>query len=149
LSYDFAKLTLNKINMKLNIALVALLAIAISTGVFAQKKASDKVPTAVKQAFEKAYPNAQKTHWGKEGKDFEASFKQQKEDMSVVLDAKGQVLEVEKGIKFSELPSTIQAALKGKKVKETAIITKGGKTIYEAEVGGKDLLFDADGKAIK
>jgi hypothetical protein len=61
----------------------------------------------------------------------------------------GQILEVEKEVEFSALPAAVQTALKGKKVKEAAIITKGGKTMYEAEVGGKDLIFDAQGKAIK
>lgn len=135
--------------MKRNIALVALLATTISTAVFAQKMASDKVPVAVKQAFEKAYPSAKETKWDKEGKDYEASFEQGKDELSVVFDAKGQVLEVEKEIEFSALPAAVQTALKGKKVKEAAMITKGGKTMYEAEVGGKDLMFDAQGKAIK
>jgi uncharacterized membrane protein YkoI len=135
--------------MKRNIALVALLATTISTAVFAQKMVSDKVPVAVKQAFEKAYPSAKETKWDKEGKDYEASFEQGKEELSVVFDAKGQVLEVEKEIEFSALPAAVQTALKGKKVKEAAMITKGGKTMYEAEVGGKDLMFDAQGKAIK
>jgi uncharacterized protein YxeA len=135
--------------MKRNIALVAILATTISTVVFAQKMVSDKVPVAVKQAFEKAYPNAKETKWDKEGYDYEASFEQGKEELSVVFDAKGQVLEVEKEVEFSALPAAVQSALKGKKVKEAAIITKGGKTMYEAEVGGKDLLFDAQGKEIK
>lgn len=135
--------------MKRNIALVALLATTISIAGFAQKMASNKVPAAVKQAFEKAYPSAKSTKWDKEGKDYEASFEQGKEELSVVFDVKGQVLEVEKEVAFSALPAAVQAALKGKKVKETTIITKGGKTMYEAEVGGKDLMFDGQGKAIK
>lgn len=135
--------------MKRNIALVALLATTISTMGFAQKMASNKVPTAIKQAFEKAYPSAKSTKWNKEGKDYEASFEQGKEELSVVFDTKGQVLEVEKEVEFSALPLAVQTALKGKKVKEVAIITKGGKTMYEAEVSGKDLMFDEQGKAIK
>lgn len=136
--------------MKRNIALVALLATTISTAIFAQKMASDKIPTAVKQAFEKAYPNAKETKWDKEGNnEYEASFKQNSDDISVVIDKKGEIVEVEKEVKFSELPIAVQTALKGKKVKEAAIITKGGKTMYEAEVGGKDLMFDALGKTIK
>lgn len=135
--------------MKRNIALVAVIATIISTSAFAQKMSADKIPAAVKQAFEKAYPSAKSAKWDMEGKDFEASFEQGKEELSVVFDAKGQVLEVEKEVELSALPAAVQVALKGKKVKEAAIITKGGKTIYEAEVGGKDLLFDAQGKAIK
>lgn len=135
--------------MKHNITLLTLFASTIGTGVFAQRLASGKVPVAVKQAFEKAYPTVKSAHWDKEGKDYEASFEQGKDALSVVFDAKGVILEVEKEVAFSALPAAVQATLKGKKVKEAAIITKGGKTRYEAEVGGKDLMFDAGGKAIK
>jgi uncharacterized protein YxeA len=135
--------------MKRNIALVAVIATIISTSAFAQKMSADKIPAVVKQAFEKAYSGAKSVKWDKEGNDFEASFEQGKDEMAVVYDAKGNVIEIEKEVEFSALPTAVQTALKGKKVKEAAIITKGGKTMYEAEVGGKDLMFDAQGKAIK
>ena len=134
--------------MKSKIILAAIVALTISTGASAQKISAAKVPVVVKESFAKAYPKATKTHWDKENKDYEASFKQDAETMSVLMDSKGQILEVEKGIKATDFPVAVQAALKGKKVKEAAIITKGGKTFYEAEVRGKDLLFDADGKAV-
>ena len=134
--------------MKRNLILTTLAVTALTTGAFAQKINANKLPVAVKEGFAKAYPAATATHWDKEGKDYEASFKQDKESLSVVFDGKGQVLEVEKEIKAEALPATVQTALKGKKVKEAAIITKGGKTYYEAEIDGKDLLFDADGKAV-
>ena len=134
--------------MKRNLILATFAAATLTTGAFAQKINANKLPVAVKEGFAKAYPTATATHWDKEGKDYEASFKQDKESLSVVFDGKGQVLEVEKEIKAAELPAAVQTALKGKKVKEAAIITKGGKTYYEAEIGKKDLLFDADGKAV-
>ena len=115
----------------------------------AQKMTADKVPSAVKESLAKAYPNAKGAKWDKEDTDYEASFKMDGKDMSVVFDAKGMEKEVETDIKFSELPMPVQTALKGKKVKEVAIIKKGGKTYYEAEVGGRDLLFEADGKMVK
>ena len=115
----------------------------------AQKMTADKVPSAVKESLTKIYPNAKGTKWDRENADYEASFKMDGKDMSVVFDAKGMEKEVETDIKFSELPIPVQTALKGKKVKEAAIIKKGGKTFYEAEVGGKDLLFEADGKTVK
>ena len=115
----------------------------------AQKMTADKVPSVVRESLTKAYPNAKRAKWDKEDTDYEASFKMDGKDMSVVFDAKGMEKEVETDIKFSELPMPVQMALKGKKVKETAIIKKGGKTFYEAEVGGKDLLFEADGKTVK
>lgn len=132
--------------MKRTQVMAVIATIIISTGAFAQKISAEKVPASVKQAFDKAYPTAKATKWDKEGNDFEASFEQGKEELSVVFDGKGNVMEVEKEIAFSALPAPVQAALKGKKVKETAVITKGGKTFYEAEVGGKDLMFDAQGK---
>ena len=115
----------------------------------AQKMTADKVPSAVKENFAKQYSNVKGAKWDKEGADYEASFKMDGKDMSVVFDGKGLEKEVEKDIKFSELPIPVQTALKGKKVKETAIIKKGDKIFYEAEVGGKDLLFEADGKMVK
>ena len=115
----------------------------------AQKMTADKVPSAVKENFAKQYANVKGAKWDKEGADYEASFKMDGKDMSAVFDGKGMEKEVETDIKFSELPMPVQTALKGKKVKEAAIIKKGGKTFYEAEVGGKDLLFEADGKMVK
>ena len=115
----------------------------------AQKMTADKVPPAVKESFAKQYPNVKGTKWDKEDAGYEASFKMDGKDMSVVFDGKGIEIQVETDIKFSELPMPVQTALKGKKVKEAAIIKKGSKTFYEAEVGGKDLLFEADGKSVK
>ena len=121
----------------------------VTINVNAQKMTADKVPSVIKESLKNAYPNAKGAKWDKEKSDYEASFKMDGKDMSVVFDAKGMEKEVETDIKFSELPMPVQTALKGKKVKEAAIIKKGGKTFYEAEVGGKDLLFEADGKMVK
>lgn len=115
----------------------------------AQKMTADKVPSAVKDNFAKQYPTVKGAKWDKENADYEASFKMDGKDISVVFDGKGIEKEVETDIKFSELPMPVQMALKGKKVKEAAVIKKGGKTFYEAEVGGKDLLFEGDGKRVK
>lgn len=130
------------------ILILAIFALA-TVEINAQKMTADKVPSAVKESFAKLYPDVKSAKWDKEGSDYEASFKMAGKDMSVVLDGKGLEKEVETDIKFSELPMPVQTALKGKKVKEAAIIKKGGKIFYEAEVGGKDLLFEADGKMAK
>jgi len=127
------------------LAIFALVTIEVN----AQKMTADKVPSAVKEGFAKNYAKAKGAKWNKEEADYEVSFKMDDKDMSVVFDGKGLEKEVEKDIKFSELPSRVQAALKGKKVKESAIIQKGGKIFYEAQVGGKDLLFEENGKKVK
>jgi uncharacterized membrane protein YkoI len=108
-----------------------------------------EVSDEVKTALNKAYPNATDVEWDKEGKDFEASFENGDEELSVVFDAIGNILETEKEIEFTELPEVVKAALEGKKISEAAIITKNGKTFYEAEVAGKDLIFDENGKTTK
>lgn len=134
--------------MKRTISMIAI-AITITTGVFAQKMSSEKVPVAVKAAFTREYAEATGVKWDKEKSDYEASFKMKGEDLSVLFSSEGKVIETEKGIAITELPTSVQTALKGKKIKEAAIITKNGKTYYEAEVGGKDHLFDAQGKAVE
>ncbi len=133
--------------MKRKITLAAT-AIIFSTACFAQKISADKVPNVVQMAFNKSYADAKGTKWDKEKADYEASFKLNGDDISVLFDAKGEILETEKDITSKDLPMVIQNALKGKKITEAAIITKKGVNYYEAEVGGKDLLFDVNGKKV-
>jgi uncharacterized membrane protein YkoI len=128
--------------------IVAIFALGVC-GANAQKMTTDKIPNIIKESLAKLYPTAKAIKWDKEQADYEASFKIDGKGMSVLFDAKGMEKEVETDIKFLELPMPVQMALKGKKVKEAAVIKKGGKTFYEAEIGGKDLLFDAEGKSVK
>lgn len=133
--------------MKRTLLMAAFVA-ATLTGANAQKINADKLPKAVKEAFAKQYPHANTVKWDKEDADYEASFKHDGKELSVVLNAKGEVQEVETEIQVSALPASVQEALKGKKIKEAAEIKKGGKTYYEAQVGSKDFFFDANGKAV-
>ncbi len=133
--------------MKRTLLMAAFVA-ATLTGANAKKINADKLPKAVKEAFAKQYPHAKTVKWDKEDADYEASFKHEGKELSVVLNAKGEVQEVETEISVASLPMAVQEALKGKKVKEAAEIKKGGKTYYEAEVKGKDLFFDAGGKSV-
>ncbi len=135
----------------------AAILIATSMGVaaMAQHINSTLVPVAVKASFEKAYPGVKAAKWEKEKGDFEAGFKQGSEEMSAVFKADGTQLESEQEIKTSGLPAKVIAYVKqnykGAAIKEAAKITKTatGEVNYEAEVKGKDLLFDNTGKFIK
>lgn len=137
-----------------------LLAAAITVTVTAQKeteenKKSITPPAAVKAAFEKTYKDASKIKWSKEGTaDYEASFVYKKIEMSAVYDAVGNLKETEWEMKASDLPVAItdyvKKNYKGKKIEEAAKIVKAnGEINYEAEVDGKDVIFDANGKFIK
>ena len=132
--------------MKKIMLLIALFAFAQTA--FTQSK---KVPEAAKMAFAKAYPTADDVKWEMEDGNYEVEFEMaDDQEMSVVYNANGAVLETEAEIAFSELPKAAQEALKGKKVKETAKITNAkGVVTYEAEVRRKDLMFDEQGNPLK
>ena len=130
-------------------ALVATIGLAAR----AQKLDASKVPAAVKAAFAKQYPGAT-AGWEKENGKYEVNFKLNGNTMSALYETNGNLQETEMDIKVSDLPATVQAYVKehykGKVVKEAAKITKADGTVnYEAEVNGKDVIFDTNGKFIK
>lgn len=107
-------------------------------------------PAAVVTAFNQKFSNIKELKWEKEKNGaWEAEFEQGEVDMSANFSADGKWLETETEIKVAELPAPVQAALKGKRVKEAAkILRADGSTVYEAEVKHKDLLYDAGGKMV-
>lgn len=111
------------------------------------------VPTAAKTTFAKLYPHAKSLKWDKEDGGYEASFTEKGKAMSLLFDTKGQLKETETDIAVTELPVTVRdyvaKQMPGKQIKEAAIIVDAaGVKKYEAEVGGKDLLFSVDGKLL-
>jgi Putative beta-lactamase-inhibitor-like, PepSY-like len=135
------------------ITFFAALLVVTSLSANAQKMDAAKLPAPVTAAFAKQFPGAD-ARWDKEDLNYEAGFKQNGQNMSVLFDANGTVIETEVDIKVSTLPADVlnyvKEHYKGKTIKEGAKITKADGTItYEAEVAGKDLIFDAAGKFIK
>jgi len=128
---------------------ILLLAGTMVTAVKAQKINATKVPVEVKGAFAKLYPGV-KANWEMEKKDYEAGFTLNGKATSVVFNAKGLLLETETAIKPGELPAPVLTKLKGSKIAEAAKIMKAdGSVRYEAEVKGKDLIFDLSGNPVK
>ncbi|MBC7572596.1 MAG: PepSY-like domain-containing protein [Spirosoma sp.] len=112
------------------------------------------VPAAAKTTFAKLYPQAKGLKWDKENGGYEASFTEKGKAMSLLFDTKGALKETETDIAVTELPAAIRdyvaKQMPGKKIKEAAIIVDAsGTKKYEAEVGGKDLMFDMVGKPLK
>ncbi|AUD05387.1 PepSY-like domain-containing protein [Spirosoma pollinicola] len=125
--------------------------LTLATVSFAQ---TGSVPAAAKSTFAKLYPSATGPKWDGEDGGYEASFKDKGKTMSLLFDAKGQLKETETDIAVLELPAAVRdyvaKQMPGKKIKEAAIIVDAaGVKKYEAEVGGKDLMFSVDGKLIK
>jgi hypothetical protein len=132
---------------------VAIVAAAIS--VKAQDLKSANVPAAVKSELTKRYPEATKVSWEKEKGNFEANWGGKSgEDNSVVITPAGSFVEIVKAIKISDLPASVapyvKAHYKGAKIKEAGRVTDAaGKTMFEAEIKGGDLIFDENGKFLK
>jgi hypothetical protein len=116
------------------------------------------VPVAVKNAFQKKFPNAKKVKWEKEKtNEYEASFKLDRKEVSALYLTDGKLIEVETEIFDTELPKPVAEILNKKypniKISEVSKIERSDNSIvYEAElkIGGKkiDLLFDEKGNVL-
>lgn len=128
---------------------ILFMSVGMATVAHAQKLNAAKVPAPVIAAFTKLHVGT-KVLWEMEKQDYEAGFKLNGKETSEVYSAKGMLLETETAIKPSELPAAVLAKLKGTKIAEAAKITKAnGSIYYEAELKGKDLLFDVNGNPVK
>lgn len=116
----------------------------------AQEISNKEVPTVVTNTLQKNYPSAEKLRWEVEKGNYEAEFEVNETGYSLLIDISGNILETEMEIKVAELPvkakDFVSKNYAGKKIKEATKITDSkGDVTYEAEVKGKDLIFDSDG----
>ena len=121
----------------------------------AQSIKADKVPASVKSALQKKYADAKDVQWEKEKGNYEANWGgMTREDTSATFSPAGAFIELIAAIPMSQLPNsvvpyvkshykgiTIKNAGKGKDAK--------GTLFYEAEIKGKDLIFNENGDFIK
>jgi hypothetical protein len=127
----------------------------IACNVMAQDLKGKDVPQAVKAAFLNKYPEVTKVNWEKEKGNYEANWGGRSgEDNSALFKPTGSFIEIVKAIPVSELPAPIAPYVakqyKGAKIKEAGRVTDAyGKTMYEAEIKGGDLIFDEKGNFIK
>jgi hypothetical protein len=123
----------------------------------AQKLSENQVPPAVIKAFKVKYSAVQNVRWEKENKDYEAGFKINEIETSVLLDVAGNFLETESEIAHNALPKAIADAVAKNyadyEIEETSRIETGGIVSYEVEVEKEkksmDLIFDQNGKLLK
>lgn len=125
------------------------------TSAQAQKVRTADVPEPVRSALSQKYPDATNVTWEKEKGNFEANWGgKSKEDNSVVFTPDGKLVEIVKAIPVADLPPAVATYVKknypGAKITEAGKVTDAsGKTRYEAEVKGKDLVFDEAGNFLK
>ncbi len=136
--------------------LAILLSLVLFTGItIAQDLKEKDVPAAVKTALAKKYPKATKVNWEKEKGNFEANWGGKSgEDNSAVFTPAGVFVELVEAIPVSQLPASVAPYVKkhykGATIKEAGKVTDAaGKHMFEAEIKGKDLIFDEKGNFIK
>jgi len=121
----------------------------------AQDVKTKDVPPAAREALAKKYPKATKVSWEKEKGNYEANWGGKSgEDTSVQFTPSGAFVEEVDAIPVSQLPAEIATYVKshysGAKIKEAGKVTDAsGKHFFEAEIKGKDLIFDESGKFVK
>jgi hypothetical protein len=141
---------------------LAAILFALSTASFAQNEKKEMenkekitVPAAVKAALLKKYPDATEITWEKENGNYEANWGGKSgEDNSVQFTPSGNFIEIVKAISQSELPKPVISYVKehynGARITEAGKVTDAqGKLSYEAEIKGKDVIFDENGNFVK
>ncbi len=139
----------------------AAIMLALNTASFAQENEGGhqkiNVPAVVKKANMEKYPESknQKITWEKEKGNYEANWGgKDGEANSVQYTPSGQFIEYVKAISANELPKGVLTYVKGhykdSKFGDVGKVTDAkGKTSYEVEVSGKDVIFDENGNFVK
>ena len=141
--------------MKKFILSISLLAVTMTSISVAQDLKSKDVPETVKTAFAKKYPDAKKVSWEKEKGNYEANWGGKSgEDSSVTFTPSAIYVEIVVAIPVGQLPpgvaSYVNKQYNGAKIREAGKVTDAaGRHMYEAEIKGKDLVFDEKGVFIK
>lgn len=122
--------------------------------VHAQKIQQKNVPASVQKGFQKQFPNNKEVKWEKEKENYEAGFKLNGTKTSAIFNISGTLLETETAISQNALSAPAKAYVAkhypNQKIKEAAKITNAkGEVTYEAEIKGKDLIFDNNGQFLK
>jgi hypothetical protein len=141
----------------MNRSLVSAVAIGclMSSSLSAQRIKSAAVPAAVKAALQQKYPSATGITWEKEKGNYEANWGGvSKEDNSVLFTPGGVFVEQVQAMPVAQLPAAvthyIYSHYPGAKITEAGKVKDAeGRTRYEAEVKGRDFLFDEKGNFIK
>ncbi|PAW92338.1 hypothetical protein CKK33_02050 [Mucilaginibacter sp. MD40] len=129
--------------------------VLFSNLMFAQKVQQSQVPSAVTAELHAKYPQAAKVTWEKEKGNFEANWGGKSgEDISVMFTPAGKFVEQVQAITASQLPAAatvyIKTHYRKAKVDEAGkIIDAAGKIFFEAEIKGKELVFDEKGNFVK
>lgn len=120
----------------------------------AQTVKEKDVPSVVVKKLQELYPGIRGIKWEMEDGMYEATFKNEKTETSVLLSREALLAVIETEIKPSELPEGIQQALAkdhpSKSVKEAFRITDAkGLVTYEVEIADTEYIFSSEGTLLE
>jgi Putative beta-lactamase-inhibitor-like, PepSY-like len=142
-------------------ALLVFLAGTTSALAKEQKIACDKIPAAVRAAFDKAYPKATINTCAEEvakGKTtYEIMSAEGETNRDLVYNADGTVIVIEESLAFSKLPDPVQQAVHKKYPKGEITLSekviRGSTVQYEIHLKHRnkpvDIVFDPSGRQVK
>jgi hypothetical protein len=112
------------------------------------------VPLAIRAAFKKKFPAAEKVKWESAPGQFEAEFLMQEKIISALFDDNGNLLETEEQIRKEDLPTAVLQTWKirfgDRKIKELKkVIRARSLVLYRFRIKDQEILFDAEGGEIE
>ena len=120
--------------------------------------ASDRVPSVIVNTVSQKFPAASKIEWEKNGMVYEAEFHEQSSEVTVELDASGQILRVKQDIPVNSLPAVVSNLLTSRyndlTTDDVEKIQINGQVFYQVELKGsgrteKHLVFTENGTEVK
>ena len=131
----------------------AFTAIAIWTIAACQPvKKEAAVPEKITTAFKTIHPNATDIRWIQEPSIFEAKFRDGEMQGAISFNDQAEVVETEEVIREEQLPNHagildyIKSNYNGETIQRSEkIIKRDGIVMYELQITGKELIFDAEG----
>lgn len=142
--------------MKAVFLLVAAISIAASS--CGQNIATSKVPSVVQNTIQAKYASATKIEWEKKQNLYEAEFKLNNTDYSVMIDDAGKIVSSKINILVSDLPAEVTAAIAkdyaGYTIDEAEKVEKDGVIYYQVELEAKgkkdrEVVFTTTGGSTK
>src|SRR5262245_63675018 len=113
-----------------------------------------QVPSVVVTSFNSSYPSVENPQWSQRGTFYVVDYSQNSNDMYVVYDPSGKIIETGEGVVATSYPAPMTTYVKTKYkdeklVKVYKVKDANGKTLWKGKVKQDYLLFDENGNYIK
>jgi hypothetical protein len=112
------------------------------------------VPKVVTNTFDQAYPTIIHVTWAQEGNNYVASYTANNEDMIIVYDPTGRLIEQGQVMEEAALPTAAQTYIKetyknDQVTKVYKIKDANGKTLWKGKIKDRYVMFDENGNVIR